>query len=258
MPGSRCRIAASRLSVCGWSKTPGSPSLNAFQAGHFEIQDEAAQIAALLVDARRGMVVLDLCAGAGGKSLAMAARMSNSGTIHAYDVDKGRLGEIDKRAKRAGVNMVFARVIPEGGERAKIFGDFRVGLDRVVLDVPCSGTGTWRRNPEARWRLTPEMLAANRDRQRGLLKEGAALVKPGGRLVYMTCSILSDENKDRADAFLAEHDGFRALDYRDVWKQVGGVNVPESACGDGPYLALTPAMHGTDGFFVAIFERKIA
>ena len=230
---------------------------DAFRSGLFEIQDEAAQVAALLADARRGMVVVDLCAGAGGKALAMAARMANSGTIHAYDVDKGRLGELDKRARRAGVTMAFVRLLPDSPTRAKILGDFRVGADRVVLDVPCSGTGTWRRNPEARWRLTPDMLAASAERQRALLKEGAALVKPGGRLIYMTCSILADENADRADAFLSANDGFKPVDYRDVWRQVASTNPPESVYGDGPYLGLTPAMHGTDGFFVAIFERKL-
>jgi 16S rRNA (cytosine967-C5)-methyltransferase len=203
------------------------------------------------------MVVVDLCAGAGGKTLAMAAQMANSGTIHAYDIDKGRLGELEKRAKRDGVSMAFARLLTDGPERAKILGDFRVGADRVVLDVPCSGTGTWRRNPEARWRLTPEMLAASAERQQALLKEGSALVKPGGRLIYMTCSILAEENTERADAVLTANDGFRALDYRDVWQKVIGSTPPESVCGEGPYLGLTPAIHGTDGFFVALFERKM-
>ena len=229
-----------------------------YRDGVVEIQDEAAQVAALLADARRGMVVIDLCAGAGGKTLGMAARMANNGTIHAYDVDRARLEALEKRAKRGGVTVAYARVLPEGEARAKILGDFRFGADRVVVDAPCSGTGTWRRNPEGRWRLTPDRLAAHRDRQRALLLEAAALVKPGGRLVYMTCSILRAENAENAETFLDAHENFRALDYRDIWRQVIGSNPAQTAGPPEPYLTLTPALHGTDGFFVAIFERRAA
>lgn len=230
--------------------------LDLYRAGLVEIQDEAAQVAAFLADARRGMVVIDLCAGAGGKTLAMAARMANNGTIHAYDVDPGRLQELEKRAKRAGATVAFPRVMPEGEERARILGEFRFGADRVVVDAPCSGTGTWRRNPEARWRLTQERLAGHRELQRKLLDEAAALVKPGGRLVYMTCSILRAENTANAETFLDAHPNFRALDYRDIWRQAIGENPAETAGPPEPYLTLTPALHGTDGFFTAIFERR--
>jgi 16S rRNA (cytosine967-C5)-methyltransferase len=199
--------------------------------------------------------VVDLCAGAGGKTLAMAARMANSGTIHAYDIDRGRLEELGRRAKRAGVTMAFARLLPEGEGRAKILGDFRVGADRVVVDAPCSGTGTWRRNPEGRWRLTPDRLASHRDRQQVLLKEAATLVKSGGRLIYMTCSVLRSENADSADRFLADHENFRPVDYREVWRHVIGPNPAENVSAPEPYLTLTPGLHGTDGFFIAIFER---
>jgi 16S rRNA (cytosine967-C5)-methyltransferase len=232
--------------------------LEDYRAGLFEIQDEAAQIAALLAEPSRGMIVVDLCAGAGGKTIAMAARMANNGTIHAYDVNRGRLQELEKRAKRAGVSMAYARQLPDGPERGKILGDFRVGAERVVLDVPCSGTGTWRRNPESRWRLTPERLAAHAIRQDALLAEAAPLVKSGGRLIYMTCSVLRGENADRAEAFLATHPEFRALDYRAVWAKAVGTEPAQSVTGEGPYLQLTPACHATDGFFVAIFERKMA
>ncbi len=249
-----CPFSPVGLRLTGTGRVTDLPS---YRDGLFEIQDEAAQVASLLAEPERGMTVVDLCAGAGGKTLALAARMGNSGTIHAYDVDRARLEELDRRSRRAGVTIAYARTLPDSADRAKVLDGIVGSADRVVLDVPCSGTGTWRRNPEGRWRLTPDLLDANCERQKALLKEGAVLVKPGGRLIYMTCSILKRENADNADDFLTANPAFRAVDYRAVWQKAIGPEPAESASGEAPYLTLTPARHGTDGFFVAVFERKI-
>jgi 16S rRNA (cytosine967-C5)-methyltransferase len=207
-----------------------------FLDGCFEPQDEAAQLCALLVDAQPGMIVVDACAGAGGKTLALAATMRNRGRLHAMDRDRRRLDRLAARAERAGATNVqidLAEAAPSLAAQA----------DRVLLDVPCSGTGTWRRNPEARWHLTPDDLATHTTRQRDLLAWGARMVKPGGRLVYATCSLLPAEDEARIDEFLQQDAGFRRL--------------PPALPGleEGPDMLLTPARHGTDGFFTAVLSR---
>ena len=210
-----------------------------FQSGAFEFQDEAAQVAAALAGAAPGMRVLDLAAGAGGKSLALAAAMANQGEIIACDVRGEALAELQTRAARAGVTIIKTGLLPHNPPT----GDF----DLVFVDAPCSGTGTWRRQPELRWRLTPARLAELMAIQDGLLDQGAALVRPGGRLVYATCSILPCENRDRVDAFLARKLGFDLVDLS------AGIAAMPGLAGD---FRASPALCGTDGFYGAVLQRR--
>lgn len=219
-----------------------------FKDGRFEVQDEGSQLVSMLADARPGQSVIDLCAGAGGKTLAVAAAMKNTGRIIACDVSVKRLERAKLRLRRAGVHNATLRVLETNDKWIKRQGE---SFDRVVIDAPCSGTGSWRRHPDARWRFTPESLANLTATQDQLLDQAAPLVKPGGRLVYITCSLLPDENQDRIAAFLARHANFRVLPVAEVWKAVLGTPAPT----DRDTLTLTPASHATDGFFVALLER---
>jgi 16S rRNA (cytosine967-C5)-methyltransferase len=234
---------------------PGrSPHVEA-EAGHgkgwFEVQDEGSQVATLLAGARPKRQVLDLCAGAGGKTLGLAAAMENSGQLYAYDADRLRLRPIFERLKRAGARNV--QVLP-AGDAATLAG-LEGRLDLVLIDAPCTGSGVWRRRPDAKWRLKPEMLAARQAEQEAVLEQGAKLVKPGGRLAYVTCSVLPSENRDRVDAFLARHPDFRLLPWRPLWEAALGTPPVASADGSEDTLLMTPLSHGTDGFFVAVMER---
>jgi 16S rRNA (cytosine967-C5)-methyltransferase len=212
-----------------------------FKSGAFEFQDEAAQIAAQLCDARPGMRVLDLAAGAGGKSLALAAAMENTGEIVACDVRGEALAELEKRAQRAGVAIIKTLLL----EHAQPAGPF----DLVLVDAPCSGTGTWRRQPELRWRLTPARLAELIALQDQLLDRAAGLTAPGGRLIYATCSVLPTENQDRVAAALARHSGFSLLDLGQSWP----INQPPGLAQD---FRASPALTGTDGFYCAGLRRE--
>jgi 16S rRNA (cytosine967-C5)-methyltransferase len=211
-----------------------------FESGAFEFQDEAAQIASILCHAAPGTRVLDLAAGAGGKSLALAAAMQNTGEIVACDVRGEALFELQKRAARAGVTIIktlpLEYAVPEG-----VF-------DLVLVDAPCSGTGTWRRQPELRWRLTPARLAELTEIQDLLLDQAAGATASGGRLVYATCSILPVENQDRADAFLARWPDFSPLNLGESWS---GAALP----GLGADFRASPDRTGTDGFYCASFRR---
>lgn len=229
-----------------------------FQSGMVEVQDEAAQLACYLTDAKPGMQVVDLCAGAGGKSLLLAALMQNTGNIHAFDIIGKRLGELSKRAARAGVTNIAPKTIPAAGQtRADSLVKLKGSADRVVIDAPCTGTGTWRRNPDQRWRLREDSVDAFSATQQTLLHEGSELVKPGGRLVYMTCSILPAENEDVVNAFLATSDDtWSLLDFREVWHSTLGGSVPETLAIDPRMMQLAPHVHKTDGFFTAILERR--
>ena len=224
-------------------------NLAAFKQGLVEVQDESSQIAALLADARPGMRVVDFCAGAGGKTLALAAGMANRGKLVACEVSQRRLDRAARRLRRAGVTNVERRAL--SGERDKWVKHHKGGFDRVFADVPCLGTGTWRRNPDAKWRMRPEDLAELVERQQQILRSAARLVRPGGRLVYATCSLLREEDEVQAEAFLAAETNFSLLPMARVWDETIGGASP----GGEDYLRLTPARHGTDGFFVAIFER---
>jgi 16S rRNA (cytosine967-C5)-methyltransferase len=213
-----------------------------FQSGAFEFQDEAAQICAALCDAKPGMRVLDLAAGAGGKSLALAAAMQNNGVIVASDIRKGILDNARERATRGGVNILATTLAP----------DLRADetFDLVLLDAPCSGTGTWRRQPELRWRLTHARLDELTVLQDSLLDRAASHVKPGGRLVYVTCSLLPRENEDRVTAFRSRHPAFQPLSCADTWRQTVKTEPPRGMAED---LRASPLVTGTDGFFTAAF-----
>lgn len=224
-------------------------SLQPFQDGLFELQDEGSQLLGMLVDAPPTRVV-DACAGAGGKTLQLAVQMKNRGELFAFDVDEGRLDEMRRRARRAGVHNVRTRLIPAEGEAARAAVADLAGLaDRVLVDAPCSGSGTFRRKPDARYRLTPDSLAQYAARQRALLDRFAPLVKPGGQLVYGTCSVLREENEDVVASFLSTHPEFTLMP---IATRLGALG--EKLGKDG-FLRLAPHLHGTDGFFGAILVR---
>jgi 16S rRNA (cytosine967-C5)-methyltransferase len=223
-------------------------SLPSFREGLFELQDEGSQLLGLLVDAPPTRVV-DACAGAGGKTLQLAAQMHNRGELFALDIDARRLEELKRRTRRAGVHNARIRPIP-ATDSATALADLMGRADRVLVDAPCSGTGTFRRKPDARYRLTEPMLAEHVDRQRRLLEQFAPLVRPGGRLVYGTCSLLEEENEAVVAAFLAQHPDFRTLPPAD---RLGPELGPKVSSGD--FLRLSPGQHGTDGFFGAILLR---
>ncbi|MET0245859.1 MAG: RsmB/NOP family class I SAM-dependent RNA methyltransferase [Sphingomonas sp.] len=218
-------------------------NLPAFNRGEIEVQDAGSQLVALAAQPERGQHVIDLCAGGGGKTLALAAMMANHGTILACDVDRGRLQRLPPRAERAGVTIAETRLLNPGQEFHQLAD--QVGrADIVLIDAPCSGTGTWRRNPEARWRLSPDRLAKLGETQRYLMKLGAELVRPGGALVYVVCSLLDDEGAGQAEAFLKAYPGWKA---EPVALGAGTTR--------GPGLRLTPLADATDGFFVAKLVR---
>ncbi len=228
---------------------PPLGALPAFRDGLVEVQDEGSQLAALMVEAKPGMRVCDFCAGAGGKSLAIAAAMGNKGHVVACDVSGRRLEGATRRLRRAGAFNVEQRHLT--GERDPWVKRHRERFDRVLVDAPCTGTGTWRRNPDAKWVLRPEDPVELAALQRRILDSAARLVKPGGRIIYATCSLLPAENEAQAEWFSSTHPAFRALPVAEIWSRVVGGAVPEA----GLYLRLSPARHNTDGFFVAVFER---
>jgi 16S rRNA (cytosine967-C5)-methyltransferase len=231
------------------------PSVEA-EAGHgkgwFEVQDEGSQIAALMAATSPRQQVLDICAGAGGKTLAMAAAMRNTGQIYAYDDDAARLRPIFERLKRAGVRN--GQVLPAGDTAA--LSALGPRFDTVFVDAPCTGTGAWRRRPDAKWRLRPTSLEQRVAEQRAVLATAATLVKPGGRLVYATCSVLAEENGDQVAWLKAHHSAFATLPWRESWAAGVGGEPPVSADGSDDTLLLTPARHGTDGFFISVLVRR--
>jgi len=230
----------------------------AFQDGVVEIQDEGSQLVAALVDAQPGMQVVDYCAGAGGKTLAIAAGMNNKGRVVAMDVYESRLDRSAQRLRRAGAHNVERRALPtEGGDaaNAKWLKRQKGAFDRVLVDAPCTGTGTWRRNPDGRWTLAPQDLAELVPKQAAILDAASRLVKPGGGLIYATCSVLPAENERQIEAFLARHPEFAVVPVADLWADVIGTE-PPAGMGDSPYLRLSPLRHGTDGFFGAALVRK--
>lgn len=211
--------------------------------GWIEVQDAGSQIVTLAAGAQPGMRVVDLCAGGGGKTLALAAAMENRGALLATDADRPRLSRLMPRAQRAGVSIVETRLLNPGRE-AEPLADWAGTADAVLIDAPCSGTGTWRRNPEARWRLTPARLAKLVETQARLLDVGASLVKPGGTLVHIVCSLLDAEGAEQAGAFLARHPDWTAAP----------LALP-AGTPHGPGMRLTPLSNSTDGFFVAKLKR---
>jgi 16S rRNA (cytosine967-C5)-methyltransferase len=236
----------------GPGKSPHVEAEPGHGKGWYEVQDEGSQLATLLSGARPRQQIIDLCAGAGGKTLALAALMENSGQLYAYDSDRKRLRPIFERLKRAGVRNV--QVLPAGDREALAKLDGR--MDLVLIDAPCTGSGVWRRRPDAKWRLSPQMLEAQLAEQREVLDEGASLVKAGGRLAYITCSVLPLENRDQVDGFLGRHPEFKLVLWAGLWEQaLPGSTAPASADGSAETLQMTPLSHGSDGFFIAVMER---
>ena len=250
-------VAPCRLSPVGIRLTQRRPLTGSrpFKEGLLEVQDEGSQLVALLVDARPGQKVVDFCAGAGGKTLAIAGQMENKGRIVACDTSEVRLGRAGDRLKRAGSFTVERRVLTSAKDKwvKRRAGRFDGGFDRVLVDAPCTGSGTWRRNPDQKWRVQETDLAELTRLQSEILDSAARLVAPGGRLVYATCSLLRDENEDRVAAFLEQRPDFFLHPYTDIWREAVGGSPPV----EGDMLRLTPADHGTDGFFAAVLGRKL-
>ena len=233
---------------------PPLASLTCFKQGLIEVQDEGSQLIALLSDAQPGQRVVDFCAGAGGKTLALAAAMQNKGKLVAADVLEGRVERAATRLRRAGAHNVERRGLES--ERDPWVKHHAGSFDRVLVDAPCSGSGTWRRNPDAKWRLTPGDIEELILLQRRILESAARLVKPGGRLVYATCSLLPRENRQQVDWFLGQAEEFSLVPVGEVWRSAIGGEAPASDDGGGACLSLTPAGHGTDGFFLAVLGRR--
>ncbi|GLK86050.1 RsmB/NOP family class I SAM-dependent RNA methyltransferase [Ancylobacter defluvii] len=226
----------------------------AFIKGQVEIQDEGSQIAAILAAPPRGGQVLDLCAGGGGKTLELAALMDNAGQLYAYDSDMRRLAPIHERLQRAGVRNVQVRTPRKA---ADVIGDLEGRMDLVLVDAPCTGTGTWRRNPDAKWRIRPGALAERQRDQIEVLDAAVRFVKPGGRIAYVTCSLLDEENGGQIRAFLARHPDFHVVPVEDTVLALGerGIRLKQAALVSPEGLLLTPRRTGTDGFFVSVLAR---
>lgn len=218
--------------------------------GWFEVQDSASQVAALLSGVLPGQSVADICAGAGGKTLALSAMMQNQGRLIAHDKDRFRLRPIFERLTRAGAGNV--EVLGAGGEAALAAVG---GFDCVLIDAPCTGTGAWRRKPDSKWKLTQKTLDQRLKDQREVLQRGASLVKPGGTLVYITCSVLKEENTGQVQTFLSGQPAFVLVPIAQQWQATIGGAAPPSADGAENTLTLSPRQHDVDGFFVSVMKR---
>ena len=218
-----------------------------FVEGKIEVQDESSQILSFLVDAKRGMMVADFCAGAGGKSLALGAIMKNTGRIYAYDISEKRINNLGKRLKKSGLSNLFAQKIKNEKDKKikKLYGKF----DRVLVDVPCSGTGTLRRNPDLKWKNLIQDLDELNLKQLAILEEAKKLVKKEGRLIYSTCSLLRRENESIIESFLKNNENFRSISANDILIKN---QIPLTT---GNFLKLSPHNQKTDGFFAAVVER---
>jgi 16S rRNA (cytosine967-C5)-methyltransferase len=246
--GLRIRLAAD-------AKNPAIHAEPAFLKGTIEVQDEGSQLAALLAGAKPGEQVVDLAAGAGGKTLALAAVTETRGQIYATDIDKRQLAPIHERIARAGARNIQVRT-PRG--EADVLADLAGRIDLVLIDAPCTGTGTWRRNPDAKWRVRPGALGERVNQQAALLDRAAGLVKPRGRIVYITCSVLQEENGGQVRAFLSRHGGFRALPPRETVAAVlgdRGMLFCHAARLSEEGLLMTPRTTDTDGFYVAVMRK---
>jgi 16S rRNA (cytosine967-C5)-methyltransferase len=248
-------------------RVQGKPALHAhplFQEGMFEVQDEGSQLVTLLMGPRRGQTVVDFCAGAGGKTLQLAAALRNTGQVYAFDVSAGRLAKLKPRLVRSGLTNVQPMVLAH--ERDERLDRLAGKADRVLVDAPCSGLGTLRRNPDLKWRQQPALVEELIAKQRAILQAAARLVRPGGHLIYVTCSLLPEENEAVLEAFLAQDSRFSLLD---PWPSLFKSGVPEQiprweiptadALVDRfspTVLRLAPHVHGTDGFFAAVLARN--
>ncbi|PUA16682.1 RsmB/NOP family class I SAM-dependent RNA methyltransferase [Glaciimonas sp. PCH181] len=229
-------------------KKPSVQNLPLFKSGAIEVQDEGSQLLAQIVGAKRGEMVVDFCAGAGGKTLALGATMRNTGRLYAFDVSEKRLAKLKPRMARSGLSNIHPVLIAhENDAKVKRLAG---KIDRVLVDAPCSGLGTLRRNPDVKWRQTPEAIVEMNAKQTAILSSAARLVKSGGRLVYGTCSLLDEENEAIATQFLASHEDFALVPMKEVLAE------QKIALEMEDYLKLLPHLHHTDGFFAVVFVRK--
>jgi 16S rRNA (cytosine967-C5)-methyltransferase len=244
-----------RVRLSADAKSPAIHAEPPFRKGEIEIQDEGSQLAALLARAKPGEQVVDLAAGAGGKTLALAAALENRGQIYATDIDKRQLVPIHERIARAGARNIQVRT-PRGD--ADVIADLNGRADLVVIDAPCTGTGTWRRNPDAKWRVRPGALTERVKQQAALLDRAAALVKPGGRIAYVTCSVLEEENGDQVRGFVGRHPGFSVEKPAETAQALGerAYLFVRAALISGEGLLMTPRRTDTDGFFVSLVRRS--
>ena len=232
---------------------PALTKLDAFARGAIEVQDEGSQLLALLTDVRRGQMVVDFCAGAGGKTLALGAAMRNTGRLYAFDVSAHRLDNLKPRLARSKLSNVHpAAIAHERDERVKRLAG---KIDRVIVDAPCSGLGTLRRNPDLKWRQSPQAVAELSAKQAAILASAARLVKGGGRIVYATCSLLRAENEEVAQAFDATQAGFRRLQVAELLEELKVPRAGSLCSSDGRDLRMWPHRHGTDGFYAAAWEK---
>ncbi|TGQ66059.1 RsmB/NOP family class I SAM-dependent RNA methyltransferase [Mesorhizobium sp. M00.F.Ca.ET.186.01.1.1] len=235
--------------IDGDGRHPNVQAEPAFQKGWFEVQDEGSQIAAALAGAQPGMQVLDFCAGAGGKTLALSAAMDNRGQVFAHDAEKARLAPIFDRIRRSENRNV--QIVAKPAELAPLAGH----MDIVLVDAPCTGSGTWRRRPDAKWRLTQRQLDARKGEQKAILDTASGYVKPGGLLVYITCSVFDEENGDQVAAFLARSGGFEPIDHRRLWDSHFPGHADAMRIGALGGICLSPALSGTDGFYVCALRK---
>jgi 16S rRNA (cytosine967-C5)-methyltransferase len=244
-----------RIALGAEAKSPAVHAEPAFLKGHVEVQDEGSQLAALFSGAKPGEQVLDLCAGAGGKTLALAATMQNKGQVFATDPDKRRLAPIHERLARSAARNVQVRT-PKSIHTE--LDDLTGRMDLVLIDAPCTGTGSWRRNPDAKWRMRPGALAERVKEQAEILDRAVAFLKPGGRVVYITCSVLDDENGAQVRGFLARHPEFAALPSSEIAAPLGerAFLFNKAALSSDEGLLMTPRRTDTDGFFVSVLRRS--
>jgi 16S rRNA (cytosine967-C5)-methyltransferase len=244
-----------RIELGADARNPGIHSEEDFIKGVIEVQDEGSQLAALLSGAKPGEQVIDLCAGAGGKTLALGAMMQGKGRLIATDHDKRQLAPIYERLSRAGIHNCDVRT-PKGPNDT--LSDIHASADLVLIDAPCTGTGTWRRNPDAKWRMRPGALEVRLKDQIEVLDRASPLVKPGGRIAYITCSVLPAENGDQIRAFIARHPDFAVMPPSQtvtaLWDKADDFAAATLQSAEG--LLMTPRRTGTDGFFVSVLKRN--
>jgi len=233
------------------ARLPNIQSEAIYQTGQIEIQDEGSQLVSLLVNAQPGEKVLDYCAGGGGKTLALAADMKNQGQVFAFDIDKRRLAPLYQRAMRAGADIIDVRSPPVSS-----LGDLKGKMDKVLIDAPCTGVGTWRRKPDAKWRVSEDALERRNNEQSKILREAHQYLRPGGLLFYVTCSMLAEENEAQVYSFMDDNPDFELLSAGEVWEDRFGTDGPKPWSEDGRTVTLTPASTNTDGFFFAVMEKQ--
>jgi 16S rRNA (cytosine967-C5)-methyltransferase len=252
MKAAACALAPHGIRIPpidGSGRHPNVQAEPAFQKGWFEVQDEGSQVVAALAGARAGMQVLDYCAGAGGKTLALSADMENKGQIFAYDSEKARLAPIFDRLRRSENRNV--QVVARAGDLAGLEGQ----MDIVVVDAPCTGSGTWRRRPDAKWRLSEKQLGVRTAEQSAILDRASAYVKPGGRIVYITCSVFPAENSEQTAAFLERGPDFSPIDHEALWGAIFPADAGKARIDRTRGISLSPARTGTDGFYFAALEK---